>query len=57
MKSKKQNKTKWYLFLDGKTATIHDSIAEIDLLKGVVIEITADVAASVLLLEKGAKTE
>lgn len=54
--NKNNTPTKWYLFLDGKTATVHNSTAEIDLLKGVIIEITADEAASILLLEKSVRT-
>lgn len=56
-KDTKPTETKWYLFLDGKTATVHSSTAEIDLLKGVVIEISANEAANILLLEKSVKAD
>lgn len=56
-KTTKPTETKWYLFLNGKTATVHNSTAEIDLLKGVVIEISANEAANILLLEKSVKAD
>jgi hypothetical protein len=47
----KHTKQKWYLFVDGKTTSVTNNRNEVDILKGVVIEITADEAASILALK------
>ena len=47
---KRTPKNKWYLFVDGKSSKVTNSRTEIDKLNGVVIEITADEAASILAL-------
>ncbi len=47
----KRTKQKWYLFVDGKSASVTNNRNEVDILKGVVIEITADEAASILALK------
>lgn len=47
----KRTKQKWYLFVDGKTTSVTNNRNEVDILKGVVIEITADEAASILALK------
>ena len=50
-------KNKWYLFVDGKSAQVANSRTELDTLKGVVIEITADEAAQILALTLASKAE
>jgi hypothetical protein len=50
MKRTKKDEEKWYLFVDGKSTKVTNSRIEIDTLKGVVIEITANEAASILAL-------
>ena len=47
----KRTKQKWYLFVDGKSTSITNNRKEVDILKGVVIEITADEAASIFALK------
>lgn len=54
---KRTPKNKWYLFVDGKSVKVTNSRTEIDTLKGVVIEITADEAAQVLALTLARKAE
>lgn len=44
-------KTKWYLYTDGKSIRIANSLTEIGALKGVIINITADEAAKILSLQ------
>ena len=55
MKRTPQNK--WYLFVDGKSTKVANSRTEMDTLKGVVIEITADEAAQILALTLANKAE
>lgn len=50
-------KNKWYLFVDGKSTKVANSRTELDTLKGVVIEITADEAAQILALTLAHKIE
>ena len=54
---KRNSKSKWYLFVDGKSTKVTNSRTELDILKGVVIEITADEAAQILALTLAMKTE
>ena len=54
---KRTPKNKWYLFVDGKSTKVTNSRIEIDALNGVVIEITADEAASILALTLATKQE
>ena len=55
MKKVSKIKNKWYLVCDGKgTRVVSDrNVAEMQGLNVVIIAITADVAANILLLEKG----
>ena len=54
---KRNSKSKWYLFVDGKSTKVTNSRTELDILKGVVIEITADEAANILALTLATKME
>ncbi len=54
---KRNSKSKWYLFVDGKSTKVTNSRTELDILQGVVIEITADEAAQILALTLAMKTE
>ena len=54
---KRTKETKWYLFTDGKTTSVSSSFNEVNALKGVVIEITADQAAQILSFALARKTE
>lgn len=47
--------TKWYLYTDGKATLVANSRTEFDTLKGIVIEISANEAATVLALKLKAK--
>ena len=48
MKRTKKNEEKWYLFVDGKSSKVTNTLTEISQLNGVIIEITASQAASIL---------
>jgi hypothetical protein len=50
---------KWYLIIDGKSTRVVNStnIAEYETLKAVVVEITANQAAAVLLLASAYKAD
>lgn len=54
---KRKSNNKWYLFVDGKSTKVTNTRTEIDTLKGVVIEITADEAAQILALTLATKVE
>jgi hypothetical protein len=54
---KRTPKNQWYLFVDGKSTKVANSRTEMDTLKGVVIEITADEAAQILALTLANKAE
>jgi hypothetical protein len=54
---KRTPKNKWYLFVDGKSTKVTNSRTEIDLLNGVVIEISANEAAEILALTLANKAE
>jgi hypothetical protein len=54
---KRTPKTKWYLFVDGKSTKVTNSRTDIDILNGVVIEITANEAAEILALTLATKME
>ena len=54
---KRTPKNKWYLCVDGQSTKVTNSRTDIDTLKGVVIEITADEAASILALTLAYKAE
>jgi hypothetical protein len=54
---KRTPKNKWYLFVDGKSTKVTNTLDEISQLKGVIIEVTADEAASILALALESKTE
>ena len=47
--------TKWYLYTDGKVTLVANSRTEFDTLNGVVIEISANEAATILALKLKAK--
>ena len=47
--------TKWYLYTDGKITLVANSRTEFNTLNGVVIEISANEAATVLALKLKAK--
>lgn len=53
--TKKNIKRGWYLVYDGVNTTITNDIAEAQTLKTVIIEITADEAAQILLLANAYK--
>lgn len=48
MQKTKQKNKKWYLFIDGTDAKITDNYENVATLRGVVLTITADEAASIL---------
>jgi hypothetical protein len=50
MKKTKKNENKWYLFIDGTDAKITNTYEDVSALKGVILTITADEAASILAL-------
>ena len=54
---KRTPKNKWYLFVDGKSTKVTNTLDEISQLKGVIIEITADEAAQILALTLATKVE
>ena len=54
---KRNSKDKWYLFVDGESTKVVNSRTEINTLKGVIIEITANEAAQILALTIAKKTE
>jgi hypothetical protein len=54
---KRTPKNKWYLFVDGKSTKVTNSRTDIDILNGVVIEITANEAAEILALTLATKME
>lgn len=47
---KKTNKVQWAIFFDGTNTTVTKNIAECDSLKGVLVPISAEVAAEALAL-------
>ena len=49
---KRTRKTQWYLVCDGKGATVTNNIDNLVDLNVVIIEVTADQAANILVLEK-----
>ena len=50
MKKTNQNEAQWYLYTDGTRVQVVKDTTEVDVLKGVVIEITANEAANILAL-------
>jgi hypothetical protein len=54
---KRTKATKWYLFTDGKNLSVTNTLTEVSTLKGVVIEITANEAATILGLIVERKSE
>ena len=52
---KRTKKTQWYVVCDGKGAIITNNIETLVDLNVVIIEITADQAASILMLEKSSQ--
>ena len=52
----KKNNAKWYLVFDGRNHTVTNDIAPYEHINGVFIELTADQAATYLLL-KSAEAE
>ena len=54
---KRTKSTKWYLFTDGKKVSVTNTLTEVSTLKGVVIDITANDAATILGLMLERKNE
>lgn len=50
MKKTKKNEAQWYVFFDGKNLKIMKSTEEVSALKGVILNISAHEAASMLSL-------
>ena len=50
MKKTKQNETRWYLYTDGARVQVLKDTSEVEVLEGVIIEITANEAANILAL-------
>lgn len=56
---KRTKETKWYLFTDGKKVSVTNSLTEVSTLKGVILDISANDAATILglMLERKIESE
>lgn len=52
-----KEETKWYLFTDGKKVSVTNSLTEVSTLRGAIINITANEAATILALMLERKNE